>query len=312
MKPVVLSFDQLQPVLSEQLSSRFDFHPELKRNDLATLDKLAPVARAIVAKGETLLTREFLAQFPKLEIIGVCGVGYDGVDVAAARERGIEVTNTPDVLTDDVADLALALMLAVSRRLVFADRHVRSGAWSRGAFPLSRKLSGSRLGIIGLGRIGMAIARRAEAFSMTIAYTARSAKPALPYRFYPSSQALASEVDFLVVATYGGASTRGLVNSEVLEALGRDGYLINIARGSVVDEAALVAALEDRRIAGAALDVFVDEPNVPAALLAMDNVVLTPHMGSGTVQTRTAMSNLTYANVLAHFEGRPLLTPVPL
>lgn len=312
MKPLVLSVDYLPNFLTDQLYASFDFHHELYKNDPALLEKLAPEARALVANGETILTREMLARFPKAEIIAVFGVGYDGIDVAAARERGIEVTHTPNVLTDDVADLAMALILAVSRRIIPADRHVRGRAWSNGAFPFSRKVSGSRLGIIGLGRIGRTIARRAEAFDMQIAYTDRSVIPGAPYDFHPSAATLAREVDYLVVAAYGGPSTQGLVNTEVLDALGPDGYLINIARGSVVNEPDLVAALLDKRIAGAGLDVFAHEPNVPAELLAMDNVVLTPHMASGTIQTRKAMAGLTHANLAAHFTGQPLPTPVPL
>lgn len=311
MQPTVVSFDQLPPVFVDQLNKGFALQHNVDRNDLAALERLAPNTRAFAAKGESVITGELMARFPKLEIIAVFGVGYDGIDVAAARERGVRVTNTPDVLTDEVADLAIGLMLALSRRMVFADRHVRSGDWLKGAFPLTHKVSGSRLGMLGLGRIGQAIARRAEGFDMSIAYTARSQKPGLPYAFYPTPQALAREVDFLVVATFGGPSTRGLVNAEVLNALGPKGYLINIARGSVVDEPALVAALQEKRIAGAGLDVFVDEPKVPAALLAMDNVVLTPHMGSGTVETRAAMANLACANLVAHFDGKPLLTPIP-
>jgi hydroxypyruvate reductase len=313
MKPLVLSFDQLPSFLTDPLNARFDFHHAVNKNDTAALEKLAPETRAIAARGETIVTRELMMRFPKLEIISVFGVGYDGIDVAAARERGIEVTKTPNVLTDDVADLGMALMLAVSRRVVFADQHVRTKAWLKGAFPLGRKLSNSRLGIVGLGRIGKAIARRAEAFAMSIAYTdlAPSVNPEVPYAFYPTPQALAREVDFLVVAAYGGPSTRGLINSDVLNALGPNGFLINIARGSVVNEPDLVAALQEKRIAGAALDVFVDEPNVPAELFAMDNVVLTPHIASGTLQTRTAMADLAFANLQAHFDGQPLLTPIP-
>ena len=313
MKPLVLSFDQLPPFLTDPLNARFDFHHAVNKNDPAALEKLAPETRAIAARGETIVTRELMMRFPKLEIIAVFGVGYDGIDVAAASELGIEVTNTPNVLTDDVADLGMALMLALSRRVVFADQHVRTKAWLKGAFPLGRKLSKSRLGIVGLGRIGKTIARRAEAFDMSIAYTdiARSVNPEVPYAFYPTPQALAREVDFLVVAAYGGPSTRGLINSEVLNALGPNGFLINIARGSVVNEPDLVAALQEKRIAGAALDVFVDEPNVPAELFAMDNVVLTPHIASGTLQTRTAMADLAFANLQAHFDGQPLLTPIP-
>src|SRR6185436_7081620 len=204
-------------------------------------------------------------------IVSVFGVGYDGIDVAAARERGIAVTHTPNVLNDEVADLAMALVLAVSRRLVEADRYVRTGAWAKGPMPLARKVSGARIGIVGLGRIGNAIARRAEAFGMSIAYTSRNAKPESPYRYFPSAEALAAEVDFLVVITPGGAGTRKLIDAKVLKALGKDGYLINVARGSVVDEAALIEALQNGTIAGAGLDVFEAEPNVPAALAALDN-----------------------------------------
>ena len=313
MKPVVLTFDQFPSFLTDPLNAQFDFHHAVNKNDPVVMEKLYAETRAVVVKGENILTRELMMRFQKLEIIAVNGVGYDGIDVVAARDLGIAVTHTPNVLTDDVADLAMALMLSVSRRLVFADQHVRTKAWLKGAFPLGRKLSGSRLGIVGLGRIGKAIARRAESFAMSIAYTdlARSVNPEVSYAFYPSPQTLAREVDFLVVAAYGGPSTRGLINSEVLNALGPNGYLINIARGSVVDEPALVAALQEKRIAGAALDVFVDEPNVPVELFAMDNVVLTPHMASGTLQTRTAMANLAVANLVAHFSGQPLPTPIP-
>ncbi len=305
----VLSFDTFPSFIVDKLNANFDFNC-IDKNDAAALAALAPKVRALVAKGETVINDALMARLPNLEIIALCSVGYDGIDVAAARRRGIPVTNTPGVLTDDVADLAIALMLGVARRVVAADQHVRSGAWSRGAFPLNRKVSGSRLGIVGLGRIGQAIAKRAEAFGMSIAYTARGRKADLPYTFYPNAQALAKDVDFLIVSTPGGAETRGMINAAVLDALGPDGYLINVARGSVVDEPALVAALQEKRIAGAGLDVFVDEPNVPAALLAMDNVVLAPHMGSGTVQTRTAMGDLACANLLAHFSGKALLTPV--
>ena len=315
MKPVVLSFDALPSFLTEPLNAEYEFHHAVDKNDAAALATLGPRTRALVAKGETVLTRQVLEHFTALEIIAVCGVGYDGIDVAAACERGIALTNTPDVLTDDVADTAIALMLALSRGVVAADRHVRAGAWLQAAFPLTRKVSGKRLGIVGLGRIGKAIARRAEAFDMSIAYTSRSAKADVAYAFYLSPAALASAVDFLIVATFGGPSTRGLISRAVLDALGPTGCLINIARGniargSVVDEPALVAALREKRIAGAGLDVFVDEPNVPAELFALDNVVLTPHMASATVETRTAMGDLTRANLAAHFAGKPLLTPI--
>jgi hydroxypyruvate reductase len=240
------------------------------------------------------------------------GVGYDGIDVAAAIERGIPVTHTPNVLNDEVADLAMGLMLSAARRIPLADRYVRAGRWAKeGPMPLARKVSGARLGIVGLGRIGQAIADRAQAFGMSIAYTARSARASLPYAFYPTAAALAAEVDFLIVITPGGAGTRHMINAEVLAALGSGGYLVNVARGSVVDEAALVDALQRGVIAGAGLDVFENEPHPLEALQALDNVVLTPHMASATVQTRQAMADLAADNLRAHFAGAPLLTPVP-
>jgi lactate dehydrogenase-like 2-hydroxyacid dehydrogenase len=250
-------------------------------------------------------------QLPALKIVSVMGVGYDGIDVAAAKARGVVVTHTPGVLNDDVADLAIALMLSLSRQIARADRFVRAGQWSGGPLPLGRKVSGARLGIVGMGRIGQAIAHRATAFDMRIAYTARSAKTELPYTYHPSPAALAAQTDFLVVITPGGAGTRKLIDAQVLKALGAQGCLINVARGSVVDETALVDALRGGVIAGAALDVFEDEPNVPQALREMDNVVLTPHIGSATAQTRRAMAELAFANLHAQLTGQPLHTPVP-
>ncbi len=240
------------------------------------------------------------------------GVGYDRVDVPAAIERGIPVTHTPDVLNDEVADLAIGLMLSVARRIPQADRYVRAGRWAaEGPMPLARKMSGARLGIVGLGRIGQAIAKRAAAFGMQIAYTGRTQRPGLPYPYHPSARALAANVDFLVVITPGGEGTRHLIDREVLRALGPRGFLVNVARGSVVDEQALVEALRAGEIAGAGLDVFAQEPEVPQALREMDNVVLTPHMASATHETRQAMADLALANLQAHFAGRPLLSPVP-
>jgi len=223
----------------------------------------------------------------------------------------VMVTHTPAVLNDDVADLALSLMLAWARQIPRADRFVRAGEWPKGPLALGRKLSGARLGIVGMGRIGQAIAQRAAAFHMTIAYTARSPRPALPHAYLPSAAALAAQSDYLVVITPGGAATKHLIDAAVLAALGPNGCLVNVARGSVVDEAALVEALRSGAIAGAALDVFEAEPNVPAALREMDNVVLTPHIGSATAQTRRAMAELAFANLDAKLSGRPVHTPVP-
>jgi lactate dehydrogenase-like 2-hydroxyacid dehydrogenase len=307
----VLTAARLWPPMMEALHGAFRVHDRTHQEDPAAFAAIAPRIRAIAASGESKVPRELIAQLPALEIVSVFGVGYDGIDVAAARERGIAVTHTPNVLNDEVADLAMALVLAVSRRLVEADRYVRTGAWAKGPMPLARKVSGARMGIVGLGRIGNAIARRAEAFGMSIAYTARTEKADAPYPYFATAEALAREVDFLVVITPGGAATRKLIDAKVLAALGKKGYLVNVARGSVVDEPALVEALRAGTIAGAGLDVFENEPNVPAELLALDNVVLTPHVGSATWQTRQAMADLSFGNLQAHFAGKPLLSPVP-
>lgn len=295
----------------EALQAAFTVHDRTHESDPAAFAKIAPSIRAISGAGESKVPASLMDQLPGLEMISVFGVGYDGYDIPAARARGVPVTNTPDVLTDEVADMGLGLMLSIARRIPQADRYVRAGKWPSGPMPLARKMSGARLGIVGLGRIGQAIATRAEGFSMSIAYTTRTARSDMPYRYFPSVVALAAEVDFLMVITPGGAATKGLISTEVLKALGPQGYLINVARGSVVDQTALIKALQDGVIAGAALDVFEDEPNVPEALRAMDNVVLTPHIASATWQTRHAMADLAFGNLQAHFAGKPLLTPVP-
>ena len=294
----------------ESLNAAFVVHDRLHESDPAEFAKVAPEIRGIAGSGESRVPRALMDQLPALEIVSIMGVGYDGVDIPAALERRVPVTHTPGVLNDEVADLAIGLMLSVARRIPQADQYVRTGRWSKeGAMPLTRKVSGARLGI--LGRIGQAIASRAEAFGMSIAYTGRSAKPGLSYSFYPTAQALAAQVDFLVVITPGGAGTRHLINADVLNALGPKGYLINVARGSVVDEAALIDALQKGVIAGAGLDVFEKEPHAPEALWSMDNVVLTPHIASATWQTRQAMADLAASNLRAHFAGQPLLSPVP-
>ena len=310
-KPEILVAAKLWPPYMEMLREAFVVHDRLHLEDPTAFAKVAPAVRAIAASGEAKVPRELLGTLPSLEIISVFGVGYDGIDVKAAHERRIPVTNTPDVLTDDVADLGMALLLSISRRIPHADRFVRAGEWVKGPLMLARKVSGAKLGIVGLGRIGQAIARRAEGFGMSIAYTTRHERPDSGYQYYSSAAALAAEVDFLMVITPGGAGTKGLINAEVLRSLGPEGYLINVARGSVVDESALVHALQNKLIAGAALDVFEDEPNVPTALRECDNVVLTPHMASATWQTRRAMANLAFGNLQAHFAGKPLLTPLP-
>ena len=310
-QPDVLVVAKLPPFLMDALRATFTIHDRLHQTDAAAFDAVAPRIRAIAASGESTVDAALMDRLPALQIISVMGVGYDGIDVIAAKARNVVVTHTPGVLNDDVADLAIGLMLATARAIPQGDRHVRAGLWPSGPMPLARKVSGARLGLVGMGRIGQAIAQRASAFAMSVAYTARSAKAELSYRYLPSARALAAESDFLVVITPGGAGTRKLIDAEVLAALGADGILVNVARGSVVDETALIDALQRGVIAGAGLDVFESEPNVPQALRDLNNVVLTPHIGSATGATRRAMADLAFANLHALFNGRPLPSPVP-
>jgi hypothetical protein len=272
------------------------------------LKRVAPQIGIVVTTGGVGASRALIKQLPKLRLIACFGVGVDAIDLAAARERGVAVTNTPDVLTDDVADLAIGLMLAALRGIATGDRFVRAGQWLSGHMALQTRASGKRLGIVGMGRIGQAIARRAAAFDMVITWNGPRPKD-LPWRHEPDLLALARSVDVLIAACPGGEATRGLISRAVLEALG-PGVFVNIARGSVVDETALVDLLATRRLGGAALDVFADEPRVPQALFALDHVVLQPHQASATRETRGAMGQLVLENVAAFVTGRPLLTPV--
>ena len=307
----VLAVAKPPPQLAPRLHARFTVHAL----DAGTLPAVAADIRGIFASGESKVSAELIHQLPALQIISVMGVGYDGIDVAAAKARGVMVSHTPDVLNDDVADLAIGLMLSAARQLPAADRFVRAGLWPQGPMPLARKLSGARLGIVGMGRIGQAIAQRALAFNMAVAYTARTAKPALPWAYWPTATALAERSDFLVIITPGGAATRKLIDAGVLAALGRGsaghGILVNVARGSVVDEAALIDALERGVIGGAGLDVFENEPQVPERLRALPQVVLSPHIGSATGQTRQAMADLAFDNLQLALTGQPVRTPVP-
>lgn len=311
MKPGVLIVGELQPWDIEALSERFDLHLYY-----ATEDKPAMLARgrdaiqAIVTKGEVGADAALMDALPHVRIIANYGVGYDLVDVAAARARGIPVTNTPDVLTEEVADMAFALLLACARRIPAGDAWVRDGSWKRAAMPLQTRVWGKRMGIVGLGRIGSAIARRAEAFRMPISYSARTRKD-VPYDWYPTPVAMSPHVDVLMVAAAGGAATRGLVDKAAIDALPPGTIFCNVARGSVVDEAALLAALRERRIAAAGLDVFLNEPDIDPEFTTFDHVVLQPHNASGTVETRKDMGRLMRENLEAAFDGRPLLTPVP-
>ena len=282
-------------------------HDHAHINDPGALSKVT----ALVGTGAAKVDKKLLMLLPNVKLIAICGVGYDGIDVAAAKERGIVVTHTPGVLTDDVADLALGLMLSIGRRIPQADRFVRNGDWVSDTFPLTHKVSGARVGIVGMGRIGRAIAKRAAAFDMRISYTGREAKADLPYTFYKTVTTLATDVDYLVVAVPGGDSTMNLISASVLHELGAKGYLINVSRGTVVDQPVLVQALKNKVIAGAALDVFWDEPVVDPELRRLPNVVLTPHIASATEETRRAMVALTMDNLSAFFEHKPLVSPVP-
>jgi hydroxypyruvate reductase len=310
-RPTILAASRLPPQYSAALNEHYEVLDRLHETDPAALATAAPRIQAVAGSGETKVSGALMAQLPALKLVSIMGVGYDGVDVAAAKARGAMVTHTPDVLNDEVADTAIGMMLCAAKQLVEADRYVRAGKWLQSAMPLGRKMTGARLGVVGMGRIGKAIAHRALAFNMSIAYTARSAKPELPYRFVADLVALAEQSDFLVIITPGGAGTRKMVNAPVLQALGKKGVLVNVARGSVVDQDALVAALASGTLGGAALDVFDGEPQVPQALMDMPHVVLAPHIGSATRETRQAMCDLAMNNLKALFAGQPLLTPVP-
>ena len=307
----LVAYGPLSPYLEEQLQARFTVHHVPVDANPATLNDAVREARALVAFGAVGASAAIMDALPKLEMIGLFSVGYDKVDIGHARAKGIRVSNTPDVLTDDVADLAVGLLYATVRNIAANDRMVRSGAWARGKGPpLSGSVTGRRIGILGLGRIGRAIARRLEPVASEIIYHNRTPAADVPYRYVQDRIAFARESEVVIVATSGGPEALGLVDAMMLDALGPDGVLINISRGSVVDEDALVAALTEGRIGGAGLDVFVNEPHVPEALLGMDNVVLQPHQGSATESTRKAMADLVLANLDAWAAGEPLVTPV--
>ncbi|HEY3911644.1 MAG TPA: 2-hydroxyacid dehydrogenase [Stellaceae bacterium] len=311
MTPEILLVGPLYPPTQARLEELFTVHRLWLAPDRgAFLRKVAGRVRAIAVYALHGCPAALIDALPRVEIIACLGIGVDAIAVAHANSRGIAVTNTPDVVTEDTADTAMPLMLAVERRIAEGDRFVRRGDWRRGELRFGRALRGRRVGIIGLGRIGRAIAERCAPFGITIAYHGPHEKPAAPYPFFSELPDLAQWSDILVVAATGGERTRNLVNTDVLNALGPQGTLINIARGSIVDEAALVAALEAGAIGAAGLDVFAHEPEVPPALMALDNVVLMPHTGSATDETRGAMGDLFIDNLLAHFSGRPLPTPV--
>lgn len=311
-KPGLLIVGELPAWDIEALSERFDLHLYYAAEDKAALlARGRETIRAIATKGEIGADAAMMDALPKVEIIACYGVGYDAIDVEAARARGIRVTNVPDVLTEEVADMAIGLLLAAARRIPAGDAWVRDGSWkAKGAMPLTTRVWGKRIGIVGLGRIGRAIARRCEAFRMTVSYSARERKPDVPYTWYPTPAAMAPHVDILMVSAAGGAGTRGLVDRAAIMALPEGAMFCNVARGTVVDETALLEALRSRRIAAAGLDVFLNEPDIHPDFATFDHVVLQPHAASGTVETRKAMGKLMRENLEAQMDGRPLPTPV--
>jgi lactate dehydrogenase-like 2-hydroxyacid dehydrogenase len=311
LKPEIVVVRPYMPQIMAALEQDFTVHRLWQAEDRNALLEQARAARAIATMGDTGADAALMDALPDLEIIACMGVGVDAIDLAHARGRGIAVTYTPDVLNDEVANTAVALLLAVTRRICAGDRYVREGRWLEAPMVLTRSVVGRPCGILGLGRIGKAIARRVEALGGEVAYHARHEQPDQPYRYCADLVELARDSDFLIVITPGGAATARLVDRPVLDALGPTGVLINVSRGSVVDEPALVAALAEGRLGAAGLDVFADEPNVPEALLARDNVVLQPHVGSATEETRGRMCGLVVDNLRAHFAGQPLITPVP-
>jgi hydroxypyruvate reductase len=311
MKPEILSVAAMHGPSMERLEREFTVHKLWQAPDKAKLIADAgPRIRGIQGTGGSAVPASLIDNLPKLEIISCFGVGYDGVDVPAAQRRKVIVTNTPEVLNDCVADTAFGLLIAASRGIALGDRFVRAGKWLAGNLPLQSKVSGKRLGIVGMGRIGRVIAKRGSGFEMPVAYHSRRKVPDLPFVYYDRLVDLAKNSDFLVLITPGGAETYHMVNEEVLRALGPKGILINVARGSVVDEQALLKCLKEGALGGAGLDVFEEEPKMSEAFWELDNVVLAPHIGSATHETRAAMGKLCVDNLVAHFSGQPVLTRV--
>ena len=310
-QPSVLVVWPIRPNAMAQLEQEFRLvHLSSSPDPEALIEAESGDIRGIVSTGERGVSAALIDRLPRLEIVACFGVGYDGIDVGACRQRDVRVTNTPDVLSKEVADMGIGLILMTLRRLAEADRFVRRGAWLEGAMPMGTCVTGKKLGIVGMGRIGQELAKRAQALEMIPAYHNRNRRPDVDLPYFATPVELARWADVLVLACPGGPATHHLVNESVIEALGPQGWLVNISRGSVLDEPALVKALEEGRIRGAGLDVFADEPRVPEALLKMENVVLTPHHASATDETRDAMAQLVVDNLRAHFAGRPLLTAV--
>lgn len=311
--PEIIMTGPLMAYAADQLKARFTVHELWKAEDRAAmLREVAPRVRGVAGGGAHVrIDGALFDALPNLEMIANFGVGYDNVDAAEAGRRGIVVSNTPDVLSDEVADLAVGLLIATIRQLPQVDRYLREGKWLKGAYPLTTSLRKRSVGIVGLGRIGKAVAHRLEAFGVPIAYHGRSRQEGVPYRYYPSLVEMAADVDTLVSVAPGGAATHHMINAEVLKALGPNGIVVNVGRGTVIDEQALIRALQDKTILSAGLDVFEDEPHVPAELIAMGHVVLLPHVGSASVHTREQMGQLLVDNLASWFDGKGPLTPVP-
>ena len=312
-KPVILQVGPYPAWDQEPLDEAFEIHRLFDAVEPSkTLAKIGKDVRAIATRGELGADRAMITACPNLEMIAVYGVGYDAVDLAACQERGIAITNTPDVLTEDVADLGVAMMLCQSRGMIGAETWVRDGSWaSKGLYPLKRRVFGRKAGILGLGRIGFEVGKRLAGFGMDIAYSDIGAKDYAPdWTYIADAVALAEHADFLFVTLAASAATRQIVNAEVLTALGPDGMVINISRAANIDENALIAALSSGDVGSAALDVFEGEPTLDPRFLEIDNVLVQPHLASGTIETRQAMGKLLRDNLTAHFAGQPLLTPV--
>jgi lactate dehydrogenase-like 2-hydroxyacid dehydrogenase len=313
-KPDILLVGAKKPVMMKGFEGKVTLHHwlDLKDKDAFVRDVGKKIGAIAIAYTANKVDEKFLKQFPNLEQVSSFGVGYDHIDAAWAGAHGIIVTNTPEVLNEEVADTAIGLLLCTVREFPQSDRYVRAGKWPQAQYPLTKATLRDRtVGIVGMGRIGKAIARRLDAFGVPVVYHSRNAQPGVSYKYYPKLLDMAREVDTLMVIVPGGVSTQNMINADVLKALGPRGIVINMARGSVVDEPALIEALKNRTIYSAGLDVFAKEPDVPRELIEMDHVVLFPHLGSSTEVTRAAMDQLVVDNILAWAGGKPPLTPVP-
>lgn len=314
-RPGILLGYRFNPVLLGELGKRGDLLGPLERQEPACVsDDMARRAKVLVTVGSYVVDARLLEALPNLGLVACMGSGYDGIDVEAVRRRGVRVTHSPEANASCVADLAMGLLVTTTRRIAFGDRFIRSGKWlarGQGQYGRIGGLGGRRLGILGLGGIGLRIARRAEAFEMEIGYHNRNRRSDVPYTYLPSPVALAEWCDHLMVALRADASNRHVINEQVLRALGPQGHLVNISRGVAVDEAALARALRDGTIAGAALDVFEYEPKVPAELMALENIVMTPHLGGGTERAMAAMAGMVLSNIDAFLQDRALVSPIP-